>query len=129
VSHPFWLQQLKPKPAAAAAEPADGPAKPEGVLTPAGAVKMVDKEVTVQFSPASGRSTGNRLFLNSEKDFRNDGNLAVMLTGKALSDKFKDATFDSFKGKTIRVKGTVKMYQNRPEIEVTDQSQITIVEK
>jgi DNA/RNA endonuclease YhcR with UshA esterase domain len=52
-----------------------------------------------------------------------------MLAGKAFADKYKDATYETFKDKTIRVKGTVKMYQNRPEISVTDPAQITIVEK
>ncbi|HEY2784736.1 MAG TPA: alkaline phosphatase D family protein [Fimbriiglobus sp.] len=136
VSHPFRLRQLRPTPGAVAAatdEPIAELPRPDGVLTPAEAAKMLDKEVTVQFAPASGRVNGQgdakRIFLNSEKDYRSETNFTVMMTIKALTDKYKDATFDTFRGKTIRVKGTVKLYQNRPEIDVSDETQITVVEK
>jgi hypothetical protein len=136
VSHPFHLTELTAKPKANAAAPAEpkptGPL-PEGVLTPAQVLKMVDKEVTVQFAPVGGRMIGQaekrRLLLNSEREFRSDANLTVMLTGGAFTGPFKDATVDTFKDKSIRVKGTIKLFQNRPEIEVTDPKQITIVEK
>jgi len=52
-----------------------------------------------------------------------------VLSGEAFTGAWEKATGDTFKGKTIRVTGTVKEYMNRPEIEVSDPKQIEIVEK
>jgi DNA/RNA endonuclease YhcR with UshA esterase domain len=104
-------------------------------LTPVDAIKKVNEEVTVQMLV---KATKNRLekrgeiYLDSEDDFRNEKNLAIVI-GKAGAAKFKDAGVDDpavhFRGKTIRVKGTVIIKEERPRIEVDDPKQIQIVEK
>jgi alkaline phosphatase D len=103
---------------------------PAGVLTPAAAVQKVGEEVTVQFVVKSARrlEDSSRLFLNSLENFRNDGNFTVILSGKALQGKYKDATAETFRGKTIRASGTVQLFQNRPQIVIMDDKQIEVIE-
>ena len=115
-------------PALVAAEDKD--AKP---LSPAEAAKNVDKKCTVEMEVKStGKSGNRRVFLNSEANYRDGKNFTVMLDRGVLA-KFKKAKVEDpaehFKGKTIRVTGTVKLYNNRPEIAVDDPAQITVVEK
>jgi DNA/RNA endonuclease YhcR with UshA esterase domain len=102
-------------------------------ISPAEAAKNIDKKCTVEMEVKSTGKVGNRrVFLNSEANYRDGKNFTVMLGRDALA-KFKKAKVEDaaahFKGKTIRVTGTVKLYNNRPEIAVDDPSQITVVEK
>ena len=115
-------------PALAAADDKD--VKP---IAPAEAAKNIDKKCTVEMEVKStGKSGNRRVFLNSEANYRDPKNFTVML-GRDVLTKFKKAKVEDaaahFKGKTIRVTGTVKLYNNRPEIAVDDPSQITVVEK
>jgi alkaline phosphatase D len=131
VRHNLRLGMLKPNPQAAAGGTSALPL-PEGALTPAEAAKKVGEEVTVQFDVQSARrTTGDsaRLFLNSKANFRDEDNFTVMLTGKALEGIYKDATGDTFKGKTVRAKGKVQLYQNRPEVIIEDEKQLEVVGK
>jgi DNA/RNA endonuclease YhcR with UshA esterase domain len=81
---------------------------------------------------STGKSGNRRVFLNSEANYRDGKNFTVLLNSGVLA-KFKKAKVEDaaehFKGKTIRVTGTVKLYQNKPEIAVDDPSQIVVVEK
>jgi alkaline phosphatase D len=117
------LLKMNPQDAAAANTP-------EGVLSPGEAAQMVGKEITVQFAVKSGRrnTDKSRLFLNSHENYRDESNFVVVLGGKALADKYKDATGDTFKGKIVRVKGKVELYQGKPEIIVTSETALEIVE-
>ncbi|HZY84991.1 MAG TPA: hypothetical protein VFE78_09180 [Gemmataceae bacterium] len=108
----------------------DKDAKP---LSPAEAAKNIDKKCTVEMEVKSTGKSGNRtVFLNSEANFRDGKNFTVML-GRGVLAKYKKVKVEDaaehFKGKTIRVTGTVKLYRNKPEIVVDDPSQITVVEK
>jgi hypothetical protein len=104
-------------------------------LTPVEAGKKVNQKVTVEMLV---RASKNRLdkrgeiYLDSEQDFRDEKNLAVVVT-KTGAAKFKEVGVDDpaahFKNKTIRVKGTVILKDHRPRIEVDDPKQIQIVEK
>jgi hypothetical protein len=104
-------------------------------LTPDEAIKQVNQTVTVEMVV---RATKDRLekrgeiFLDSEVDFQSEKNLGVVIL-RAGAAKFKDAGVDDpathFKDKTIRVKGTVIIKEERPRIEVDDPKQVTIVEK
>jgi hypothetical protein len=104
-------------------------------LTPVQAIKKVNEEVTVQMLV---KATKNRLekrgeiYLDSEKDFRDEKNLGIVVT-KTGAVKFKAKGVDDpavhFKDKTIRVKGTVIIKEKRPRIEVDDPKQIVIVER
>lgn len=130
VRHPIRLGLLTPNPQAAGGGENVVPV-PAGVLTPAEAAKKVGDEVTVQFVVKSARRTADksRLFLNSKANYRDEDNFTVMLTGKALEGAYKDAEGEALTGKTVRVKGTVQLYQNRPEIAVEDEKQVEVVGK
>ena len=116
------------------AKPADKPAAklPEGVITPAEALKKAKgDEVTVQFEVAGGNtvSGGKRILLNSLKDFRSDDNFTVVVNEKAMTGALDKATFDTFKGKTIRVKGKLSEFQKKLQIQVNDPKELEIVEE
>lgn len=122
VRHPIRLGMLTPN------EPAVK--LPAGVLGPADALRgKVGDEVTLQFVVAAGRLTTDkkRLLLNSETDFRDEKNFTVVLNAKAREGEYKDATGDTFKGKTLRVKGKLSKYQERMQIEVDDEKQVEVV--
>ena|SRR6266481_6168470 len=110
-------------------------AKPDApaAITPAEAAKKVNEKVTVELTVNSTGGRGKRVFLNSEKNFRDGKNFTILLDLAKAGDKFKEAKIDDpakyYSGKTIRATGTVTEYQNRPEIVVTDPEQIKIVEK
>ena len=104
-------------------------------LSPVEAIKKVNEKVVVEMQV---KATKNRLekrgeiYLDSKEDFRDEKNLGIVVT-KTGAAKFKDAGVDDpavhFKDKTIRVKGTVIIKEDRPRIEVDDPKQIQIVEK
>jgi hypothetical protein len=107
----------------------------EKPLTPAEAIKRVNEAVLVQMRV---KATKDRLekrgeiYLDSEEDYRDAKNLGIVVT-RAGAAKFKKAGVEEpavhFKGKLIRVKGTVLIKDHRPRIEVDDPRQIQIVEK
>jgi hypothetical protein len=90
-------------------------------------------EVTVQMLV---RATKNRLeqrgeiYLDYEEDFRDEKNLAVVVTKRGAA-KFKEAGVDDpavhFKDRIIRVKGKLIVQDSRPRIEVDDPDQIRII--
>ena len=71
-------------------------------------------------------------FLNSEEDFKSEKNFTIFIN-EDVAKKFKDAKIDDpaaeYKGKVIRVTGTVKLYNEKPEIVIDDPKQIEVVEK
>jgi DNA/RNA endonuclease YhcR with UshA esterase domain len=71
-----------------------------------------------------------QVFLDSEADHHDPNNLAVAIT-KSAKARFAAVTIDDpasyFKGKVIRVTGTVSLRENQPQIEVDDPDQITVV--
>jgi DNA/RNA endonuclease YhcR with UshA esterase domain len=109
--------------------------KQDKPLSPAEASKRVNEKVVVEMLV---RASKNRLeqrkeiYLDSEEDFRDPKNLAVVIN-LAGAAKFKEAGIDDpaehFKGKTICVSGTVTKENDRPRIVVEDPKQIRIVEK
>jgi alkaline phosphatase D len=120
------LSTLKGTGAAIAVDPPKTPL-PEGVLSPAEAAKKIGEKVTVQYTVASSGGQAN-LYLNSDKSFRAKENFAVVLTPKAKTGKWEKATGETFNGKTIRATGTVKLNKDAPQIDVTDEKQLDIVE-
>jgi DNA/RNA endonuclease YhcR with UshA esterase domain len=114
----------------AAGEGAD--AKP---LSPVEATKRVNEKVTVEMVVKASKNALARrgeIYLDSEEDFRDKKNLAVVVT-RAGAGLFKEAGVEDpaahFKGKTIRVSGTVIVKEGRPRIEVDDPKQIRLVDK
>jgi DNA/RNA endonuclease YhcR with UshA esterase domain len=101
-------------------------------LSPQEAVKRINEQVTVEMLVKAAKNCQHcsQIFLDSEVDHHEPNNLAVAVTktGKA---RFAEAQIDDpaghFKGKTIRVTGTVVIKENRPNIEVDDPAQIEVV--
>jgi DNA/RNA endonuclease YhcR with UshA esterase domain len=91
----------------------------------------VNEKVTVEMDV---KSTGGRVacFLNSEGDYKDAKNFTVFIPEEALA-KFKAAKIEDpkahFKGKTVRVVGTMTLYRDKPQIKVDSPDQVTIVEK
>ncbi len=106
----------------------DAPAK---TVTPAEAAKMVDQKVTVEMEVKSTGGKSNR-YLNSQEDYKSADNFTIFIAKEVLA-KFKDTKIDNpadfYKGKTIRVTGTVTMYDGKSRIEVEKPDQIKVVDK
>lgn len=116
-------------------KPADRPVVaeklPDGVVSPDAALKKAKgDEVTVQFLVAAGNtvSGGKRILLNSVTDFRSDENFTVVVNEKAMTGPYDKATFDTFKGKTIRAKGKLSEYQMKLQLQIDDPAMLEIVE-
>jgi uncharacterized protein (TIGR03067 family) len=104
-------------------------------IGPAEAAKRVNERVTVEMLVKATKDRLERrgeIYLDSEEDFRDEKNLGVVIT-RAGAAKLKQAGVADpaahFKGKTIRVQGTVARKEGRPRIEVDDPAQIRVVKK
>jgi DNA/RNA endonuclease YhcR with UshA esterase domain len=109
--------------------------KQDKPLSPAEASKRVNEKVLVEMLVKASKNRleqRKEIYLDSEEDFRDPKNLAVVVN-LAGAANFKEAGIDDpaehFKGKTIRVSGTVTKENDRPRIVVEDPKQIKIVEK
>jgi alkaline phosphatase D len=97
------------------------------------AMKRLDKEWTVEFTvQATGSARGQKLvFLNSERDFRSEKNLTIVLDMTALKKALDAAKITDvakhYAGKKIKVTGTVSLFNLRPQIMVKKLEQINIV--
>ena len=109
---------------------ADIPA-PAGVLAPAAVLSVAEGEtVQVQMGVRSGRALRNpdRILLNSQEDFRQDGNLTAVFLDSAAEDKWDGATLETFLNKTIRFRGKVTLYNGRKQVEISLPSDLEIVD-
>lgn len=109
--------------------------KADKPLTPEQAVKRVNEKVVVEMLVKASKNRLEKrkeIYLDSEDDFRDPKNLGIVIT-LAGAEKYKDAGIadpaEHFKGKTIRVTGTVILKDDRPRIEVDDLKQIALVGK
>jgi DNA/RNA endonuclease YhcR with UshA esterase domain len=105
----------------------------EKAVTLKEAAKKVGEKCTVELSVKStGKGGSGVIFLNSSANYQDDDNFTIFLPKEAVA-KFKEEKIEDvpahFKGKTIRVTGTVKLFRDKPEIEIEKPSQITVVEK
>jgi DNA/RNA endonuclease YhcR with UshA esterase domain len=105
--------------------------EPAKALTPAEAAKKLNEKVTVEFEVQStGGNTNN--YLNSEADFKSDKNFTILIPKEAIA-KFKAAKIDDpkthYKGKLVRVTGTVTANKDKAQIRVESPEQIVVVEK
>jgi DNA/RNA endonuclease YhcR with UshA esterase domain len=95
-------------------------------------VTRINENVTVEMLVKAAKNFQHCLhvFLASEADHRDPTNLAVAIT-KSAKARLAEVTIDDpasyVKGKVIRVTGTVSLRENRPEIEVDNPDQITVV--
>lgn len=109
---------------------AEGPGTlPE--ITPEKAREYVGKKVTVVMGVKKAKFSEKRntVFLDSETDFKDARNLAVILEADVLK-KFKEAGISAphehFRDRTIRATGAVELREDRPYLPVTVVSDIEI---
>jgi DNA/RNA endonuclease YhcR with UshA esterase domain len=102
-------------------------------LTPVDAIKRIHEKVIVQMVVKASKNRLEKrgeIYLDSEEDFHDPKNLGIVIT-KTGAAAFAKAGIKEpaahFKGKTIRVTGTVIRKEKRPRIEVDDPKQIEIV--
>src|SRR5262245_17719543 len=105
-----------------------------GEVSPAEAGKHVNEKVVVEMLVKASKNRLEKrqeIYLDSEVDFRDPKNLGIVIN-LAGAAKFKEAGIadpaEHFKGKTIRVTGTVTRENDRPRIVVDDPKQIRIIE-
>jgi hypothetical protein len=107
----------------------------EKPLTPAEAIKRIDKQVTVEMKVKASKNAlakFKEIYLDSEENYKDEKNLAIAISESCVAKYGKLDIKDPaahFKGKTIRVTGKVILRQKRPRIEVSDPKQIQIVVK
>src|SRR5437660_315357 len=101
-------------------------------ISPAEAAKKVNEKCIVQMEVKSVGKVREVLFLNSKEDYKDKDNFSIFINKEGV-EKLKEAKIDDpvahFKGKVIRVTGTVKLFRERPEIVVEKADQIKVVEK
>ena len=99
-------------------------------LAPEEAIKRIGEKVTVEMEVRASKNALTKhkeIYLDSEKDFHDPKNLAVVIPESAVA-KFKAAGVEDpashFKGHKIRVTGTVTLFHDRPRVVVEDLWQI-----
>jgi hypothetical protein len=104
-------------------------------LGPVEARNQVGKKITVEMTVKAAKDRLEKhgeIYLDAEENFKDPKNFAVIIT-KAGAAKFKEAGIaapaDHFRSKLIRAKGTVKVVQEVPRIEIDDRGDLQIVEK
>jgi hypothetical protein len=109
-------------------------AKPaEKVIPAAQARDHIGKECTAVMTVKSSKNAVPRktYYLDSEEDFRDEKNLAVVISYDHI-DKFREAGIDDpaeyYKGKTIHVTGKVIDEDDQVRIRVEDPKQIKLLE-
>lgn len=106
-------------------------------LPPCEARKKVGEEIIVEMEVKTAKNALAKrgfVYLDSEEDFRDPKNFAVVLTKNAAEKLAKDGVSDPvshFKGKTVRATGKVEMDEENkiPRIIIDDPKHIEIVEK
>ena len=72
------------------------------------------------------------VYLDSEEDFASPKNLGVAISAEAAEKFKKNGVADvagHFKGKTIRVRGCVMRFEERPYLPVHDPEQVAVVDE
>jgi hypothetical protein len=121
-----WL--LAKRTGAPSPEPQGGPSP--RVISLVEAARHVGQRVSVVFTVReTGVSrSGRTLFLNSEADFKLPSNFAVVSHNlEAFRKRDINDPLSYFKGKTVRVVGTVSLYNERPQIVIADPGQVEVV--
>jgi hypothetical protein len=103
-------------------------------LTPVEARKKVGEQITVEMAVEAAKNRLEKrgeIYLDSEKDFHDENNFAVVITKQGAAS-LKEAGIDDpaehFKNKKIRATGTVKEVDKIPRIEIADAKQIRVAD-
>lgn len=109
-------------------------AEPEPKVIPAAEARdHVDETLTVKLTVRASKNAAPRreIYLDSEEDFRDEKNFAVVISYDHL-DTFKQAGIDDpaehYRDKSIRVTGKILREAEQVRIRVDAPSQITLVE-
>lgn len=103
-------------------------------IGPIAARDKVFKKVTVEMKVKSARhlkKTG-LCFLNSEKNYRNNDNLAIVIPREALADYLGmgiDDVAAHYINKSIRVTGKITLHREWPQIRIDSAKQIETVKE
>lgn len=122
------------QPGAIKSKPVAGVVRLNGmVMTPDLVKELLKKEVTLEMKVVATGETkkGDLIFLNSSVDRTSEDNFTVVLNKQAQTGLAKAgiaAPRSHFAGKTIRVVGTLALYNNRPEIIVSDAAKIQVID-
>jgi len=114
----------------AGASPDDGKTK---VIEPADAKKHIGERCTVEMTVRSSKNAAPRkeYYLDSEEDFRDEKNFAVVISYDH-ADLFKKAAIDDpaeyYMGKKLRITGKVIDENDQTRIRVENPEQIKIVD-
>lgn len=101
-------------------------------IKPEDARMHVDKKVEVVFEVKHAKYSERRktAFLDSEENFQDKKNLGIAITETGIQDlkqkRAVDGPADYYRGKTIRVTGTVTLKDEKPYIEVTQAEQLDL---
>jgi hypothetical protein len=101
-------------------------------LTPIEARKAVGKTITVQMTVKAAKDRLEKrgeIYLDSEEDFKDEKNFAVVINKDGASDLKKKGIDDPaahFKNQSIIASGEVKEVDNIPRIEISDAKQIKL---
>ncbi len=134
-SKPHHDDNLLPTPSNQAAvkpKPTSTPKPGVADVIPANlAAKHINERCTVemQVKRAAKAPTAERYFLNSKQDYRSSENFTVTFTKNVLDQLAPKGIPNekALENKTIRVTGLVVLYNNSPQIEVSNGDQIQIV--
>jgi hypothetical protein len=129
VSATTWLLVLAFTPAVWSAAAADD--KPPRI-PPEDARKFVGKCVEVVFEVKASKHSVQRktVYLDSERSFQDEKNLGIAISERGVADLRQqrgiDAPAEYYRGKTIRVTGTVVLEDDRPYIKVDSADQLDL---
>jgi len=101
-------------------------------LTPEEALTKINEKVTVQMEVKSSGGGNTTRYLNSMADYKDRNNFAIIIFRSDLAPFIKAGIDDPavyYKGKTIRVTGTVSTYRGQVQIKVDDPQQIKVIDK
>ncbi|MCB9076331.1 MAG: hypothetical protein H6631_01965 [Anaerolineaceae bacterium] len=123
------------QPAAAIPLPTDTPTadtfappvveSPEQIVSWQEAANFVGQTVTVEGQIVNSYNSDKVIFLNFDQDYRNSFKVVIFPDAWSLFPASPDIYFQD---KTVRVTGSIKIYQNSPEIIVDQPDQIEIME-
>jgi DNA/RNA endonuclease YhcR with UshA esterase domain len=111
---------------------ADTKKREEKPLSPVEARKHVGKKITVEMTVKASKnalSKRGEIYLDSEENFRDVNNFAVVITKKGAASLEADGINDPathFLGKAIRAKGMVSEVDRIPRIAIDDVRQIRL---
>lgn len=104
-------------------------------LMPVEARKKVGENILVEMVVKTAKDRLDKrgeIYLDAELDFRDEKNFAIVINREGAFHFQEQGVKDfeeHFRGKTIRVKGTVTVVDEVPRIEVSDAKQVEVIEK